>query len=304
MKKIMFLALAFCMALTAVAARPIAKHVVLIAIDGWGAYSVEKAQNIPDGRPGAIPNIRGIMQRGCYTLHSRSVLPSSSAINWASMFMGAPTEVHGYTHWNSRHPEIPSFVTNARGIFPTIFSILRDQRPDAESGCLFEWDGIKYLIDSAAVSHVEQANEENQTELVGKAVSYIKAKKPTFVAVCFDQLDETGHALGHDTPAYYATLQRIDGFVGQIVEATKAAGIYDNTIFIMTADHGGKGKGHGGTSLAEMQIPFIIAGKGVRAGGAFKEVTMQYDTAATIAHILGLKQPQAWTGRPALQVFK
>ena len=53
-----------------------------------------------------------------------------------------------------------------------------------------------------------------------------------------------------------------------------------------------------------MEIPFIIAGKGVRAGGEFKEVMMQYDTAATIAYIFGLDRPQAWTGRPAVQVFK
>ena len=31
---------------------------------------------------------------------------------------------------------------------------------------------------------------------------------------------------------------------------------------------------------------------------------MQYDTAATIAYIFGLRQPQVWTGRPMTQVFK
>lgn len=296
MKKILLLALTLCLALTASAVRPRAKHVVLIGIDGWGAYSVPKA--------GQIPNIRAIMDRGCYTLHARSVLPSASAINWASMFMGAGTEMHGYTTWGSRTPEIPSMAVNAHGIFPTIFSILRDQRPNAESGCLFEWEGIKYLVDTAAISHVEQADEARVSDLCDKAVNYITAKRPMLVAVCFDQLDHTGHSAGHDTPEYYATLSRLDGFVGRIVEATRRAGIYDDTVFILTADHGGKDKGHGGKTLLEMEIPFIIAGRGVRQGGAFSEVTMQYDTAATIAYILGLRQPQAWIGRPALQVFK
>lgn len=43
-----------------------AKHVVLIGLDGWGAYSVEKAN---------IPHIKQLMNDGSYTLTKRSVLP-------------------------------------------------------------------------------------------------------------------------------------------------------------------------------------------------------------------------------------
>ena len=75
------------------AAKQKAKHVILIGMDGWRAYSVPKAD---------IPAIKSLMTNGCYTLHSRSVLPSSSAINWASMFMGVGTELHGYTTWGSK----------------------------------------------------------------------------------------------------------------------------------------------------------------------------------------------------------
>ena len=31
---------------------------------------------------------------------------------------------------------------------------------------------------------------------------------------------------------------------------------------------------------------------------------MQFDTAATIAYVFRLEQPQVWTGRPMKQVFK
>ena len=66
------------------------------------------------------------MEDGAYTLKKRSALPSSSAINWASMFMGAGPELHGYTEWGSKTPELPSRVLNKNGIFPTIFQLLRD----------------------------------------------------------------------------------------------------------------------------------------------------------------------------------
>lgn len=100
-----------------------AEHVVLIGLDGWGAYSVEKAD---------IPNTKSLMENGSYTLKKRSTLPSSSAINWASMFMGAGPELHGYTEWGSKTPELPSRELNQHGIFPTIFKycgmLLRKQR--------------------------------------------------------------------------------------------------------------------------------------------------------------------------------
>ena len=39
----------------------------------------------------------------------------------------------------------------------------------------------------------------------------------------------------HDTPAYYAKLRELDGYVGRIVDAIKEAGIYENSIIIVTA---------------------------------------------------------------------
>lgn len=274
-----------------------AKHVVLIGLDGWGAYSVSKAE---------IPNIRKMMNEGCYTLKKRSALPSSSAINWASMFMGAGPELHGYTQWGSKVPELPSREVTENGIFPTIFYLLHKARPEAEIGCLYEWEGIKYLVDTLALDYHAQVPDYNKhpEALCGMAEKYIKEKTPVLLAVCFDNPDHVGHAAGHDTPEYYAKLNELDTYVARIVQAVKDAGMFDNTIFIITADHGGINKGHGGKTMQEMETPFIICGKNVKKGGEFSESMMQYDVASTIAYIFGFKQPQVWIGRPMKQVFK
>lgn len=274
-----------------------AKHVILIGLDGWGSYSVEKAD---------MPNVKALMESGSYTLKKRSVLPSSSAPNWASMFMGAGVELHGYTHWGSKTPELPSREVNRNGIFPTIYSLLRENYADAEIGCIFEWDGIKYLVDSLSLNHMKHVSEalEKPAAIVGYASDYIKKSKPNLLSIIIDEPDHIGHQDGHDTPGYYAKLKELDTYVGQIVESIKAAGIWEDTILIVTSDHGGIEKNHGGFTLEEMEAPFIISGKNIRKGNLITDSMMQFDVASTIAYIFNLRQPQVWIGRPMMQAFK
>lgn len=285
------------LAFNALAAKPKAKHLIYIGLDGWGSYSVTKAE---------MPTVQALMAKGCYTLKKRTVLPSSSAVNWASMFMGAGPELHGYTTWGSRTPELPSRVIEKNNIFPTIFQLYRDAHPEAEIGVLYEWDGIKYLVDTLSTNYHAQAPDYNQhpTALCEMAESYITEKKPELLAICFDNPDHVGHQEGHDTPAYYAKLTELDGYIARILQAIEKAGIMDESIIIVTSDHGGINKGHGGKTLQEMETPFIIAGKNVKKGSSITESMVQYDVAATMAYIFNLRQPQVWTGRPLKHIFK
>lgn len=187
------------------------------------------------------------------------------------------------------------------GFSPTVIGLLRDQKPASEIGYVYEWGGMAYLCEKEAVNHFAQTKAKETSK---KVADYIKAKKPTFTMVAFDEPDGVGHGKGHDTDAYYAKLNELDGYIAEIVEAVKEAGMYDNTIFIVTADHGGIDKGHGGKTMREMQIPFIVCGKGVKADHQITSSVMQYDTAATIAYIFGLKRPQVWIARPVTEIFK
>ncbi len=273
-----------------------AEHVIFIGLDGWGSYSVEKAE---------MPNVKKLMAQGSYTLKKRTVLPSASAVNWASMWMGAGPELHGYTDWGSKKPDLPSRELNENGIFPNVFNLLRKTSPKAEIGVMYEWEGIKYLVDTLSLNvYFKASNKVDNKPLRNMAVNYIKDKKPTLAAFIFDSPDDVGHGAGHDTQEYYDKLTILDGYVGDIVNAVKEAGIYDNTIFIVTSDHGGINKGHGGKTMMEMETPFIVAGKNIRQGGEFQESMMQFDIAPTIAEIFALPVPQVWIGRSMNQIFE
>lgn len=275
---------------------PKVKHVFLIGIDAWGAYSYPKSN---------IPNISQLMANGSYTLKKRSVLPSTSAPNWASMYMGACTELHGYCEWGSKIPDLPSREINENNIFPTVFSLLRKNYPQAEIGNICEWDGIRYLVDTLTLNYDKYVYEAKQdsTATVGFAVEYIKREKPTFLNIVFDALDHVGHTKGHDTHSYYDKLTEIDNYVGDIITAIKEAGIWEESVVIVTADHGGIGHGHGGYKIEEVETPFVICGKGIKQNYEIQESMMQYDVASTIAYILGLKQPQVWIGRCVKSIF-
>ena len=263
------------------------KHIVLIGIDGFGANYYTNGQ---------MPTLAGLMAHGSYSLHARCVLPSSSADNWASMFMGASPELHGYTVWNSRTPEIPSRVLDQYGFFPTIFALLREQRQQADIGVFYDWQGIGYLFPKQAVTTSYAGNDDNDT--IERAAQYIKSNKPTLMLAYMLDPDAAGHTVGWGTQAYSDALKRVDSHIAQIMAAIHAAGIADSTVVIISADHGGINKGHGGTTLKEMEIPWVIVGPGVKQDNEINASIMTYDTAATIAHLLKLKTPQVWIGRP------
>lgn len=271
------------------------KHVVLIGIDGFGAYAVPDAD---------MPVLKQLMSTGSWSLKARSVLPSSSAVNWASMLMGAGPTLHGYTEWDSKTPEIPSAATNEYGVFPGIFGLLKQQKTQYKSAVIYNWGGIGYLFEKKAVDIVVHDEEAGGDFFADTAAAIIKKEKPNLTFIHLSEPDGVGHNIGHRTPEYYEELKRVDRRIGTIVQSVKDAGIEKETIIIISADHGGKGKGHGGKSLDEVLIPWIMNGPKVRSGNEITDVIITYDTAATLAYIFGLKIPQAWRGIPVMSAFK
>lgn len=269
------------------------KHVILIGCDGFGAYAFEKAN---------IPNIKKLANEGSTTLEMRTVLPSSSAVNWASILMGAGPTFHGYTEWGSQTPEIPSVVTSKYGKFPSIYTLLKEQKPDKKTALIYSWGGIEHLVEKDIISIVvpTKGNEDLSADTTA---DIILREKPTFTFVHFDEPDHTGHTIGHNTPEYYATLEIVDQRIGRIIDAVNAAGMANETVIILLSDHGGIEKGHGGKTLEEVQVPFIISGAGIKKNHKITHTTIVYDVAATIAKLLDLKQPQAWRGYPIQDAF-
>jgi hypothetical protein len=274
--------------------KKLTKHVIVVGFDGLSPDGLEKA---------ITPTFDKIISEGSYSFHARAVLPTSSSSNWASMIMGAGPEQHGIisNSWEKNNFVLPAVVQSEDFIFPTIFSLIDKQVENAEIGAIYHWDGFGRLFEKSAVDYDVIGKTEDETAHL--ASQYIENKKPTFTFIHFDHIDGAGHEFGHGSKEYYKSVEKADKLLEQVFNAIKKAGIADETVVIISSDHGGVGLGHGGESLAEIEIPFILWGKSVKKNHKINYPVYQYDNAATVAFALGLKTPIAWIGKPVKNAF-
>ena len=129
--------------------KAIAKHVIIIGLDGWGSYSMDSAQ---------VPNIRQYMSEGCYTLFKRTIRPSVSGPNWAAQMNGTPLESSGITNNDNKPSFKPLFLTehNAQ---PTFFHLMRQQYPEAETGVVCEWGDFLNYADTLCLSYFKRIDK-------------------------------------------------------------------------------------------------------------------------------------------------
>lgn len=271
------------------------QHVVVIGIDGMGAYGLSRANT---------PTIDSLMSAGSYTLKARAVLPTSSSPSWASMIMGAGPEQHGITSndWQPDNYTLPPTIEGPGGMFPTIFSVIKKNKAEAITGAIYQWNDFGRLFEKEMVDYDTSALSEHRTTKL--ASDFIAASAPDFCFIHIDHVDGAGHKWGYDSKKYFGGIERADELIKRIVESIWAAGIEKETLLIISADHGGLKKGHGGESLLEIQIPVILSGKGIKSGFEISSQVNIYDIASTVSFALGYLQPEEWIGEPIKSAFE
>lgn len=285
------------MACTNGAEKPLSgiKHVFVIGIDGMSSQGLRTAET---------PNMDYMMANGTVCWSVRTVLPSVSAPNWASMLAGAGTEVHGITsnNWKpDQHTLEPVATSGEHNMFPTVVYVVRKQRPEDKIGMIYHWTGFGILFEKGIAS--VDINCKTQMETTQALADYIRSEKPTFTFTQLDDVDHAGHEFGHMTEEYLKSIQEVDQCVHLIYQAVKDAGIENESLIMIVSDHGGIGKGHGGNTLEEVTTPVILYGKNVKKNHEIALPVYMYDVAPTIVYALGLKAPSIWRGKAMRSAF-
>jgi len=270
------------------------KHIIVIGIDAMSVGGVMQANT---------PNLHEYMKNGAYSLHARNVMPTISAPNWEAMLTSSGVTLTGVTSndWRIDSYNLPPVVTTENSRYPDIFYILKRSNSSLKTAAIYQWDGFGNLYDHQFVDIDATCKDERAT--TDKVIEVIKKDKPNYLFIHLDQCDHAGHVYGHMTPNYLKAVELADKMAGEIVNSTKEAGIFDETLFIIVADHGGKGKDHGHETLQGNEVPFIMYGKSVKKGYEIPALVRLYDVAATSAFVFHAEMPQAWEGRPVECAF-
>jgi phosphopentomutase len=144
-------------------------------------------------------------------------------------------------------------------------------------------------------------------ELAEAAAVYIQANSDLRIMfIQFDKIDTSGHEFGYGSQPFLNKITETDGYVGIILDAIHHAGLWDDSLIILTADHGGGGDNaysHGSDHPLDMTIFWSCYGPGIIQGEMSSEVNIK-DTSAVVATALGLPIPEKWEAITPKGLFK
>jgi predicted AlkP superfamily pyrophosphatase or phosphodiesterase len=241
-------------------------HLLLISVDGMAGHLYAAAP--PEAR---IPNLRRFMKEGSYAEGVIGVYPSVTYPSHTTLMTGRLPAEHGvYSNLSSRQAG-----KNADDWFwyfnsikaPTVWDEVRRAKLTSASiswpatvGAPINWNipeiwdpqagsdfDAKFVAKYATPGLLEEAlaalgpahpGENNDSLRTRMVVYLLKKYKPNLTVIHLDRLDHDQHEYGPGSPTASATLETIDGLIGELLEGVKDAGLEDSTDVFIVSDHG------------------------------------------------------------------
>lgn len=268
---------------------PAIERAIVISLDG--------------GRPDVLlradmPHLRQLVQTGTFTFWARTVPVAVTLPSHTSMLTGVSPERHGVT-WNGDVPALDS----ARPKVPTLFEVaMRYGMSTAMVAGKSKFDALARIgrIDRSWVKGAKDA------DVGDAAVAMLREHRPEVLFVHFPGADSSGHKEGWGTPQQLDALANIDVQLGKLLATLEELQLRGKTVILISADHGGAGRSHGGNDPRSLHIPWIINGPGIRPGYDLTQDGRLHvrteDTFATVCYLLGLEPGGDIDGKAIEQV--
>ena len=275
-----------------------AKRVVMISLDGICVDGFKEAKT---------PNLDTLMKTGSFTLDARVVMPSVTLPNWTSHLTGSGPEQHGVfnNNWTLEKTQYPLPAQDPNGYYPSVFQVMKEKLPSCKTAFYYNWGPLVYPYNKKYLDEVEFLKDDAYIPNYEKALAFLKKNQnlPTVVFLYSVHTDHAGHKYKWMSPEYLKSIEEADEQIGVFLKEMSKAELYRDTHFMFLTDHGGIGNGHGGTSAAEMVVPWGISGPGIKKNFIIKEPCNTVNTAALILRLFGIEQPLAWTGEVPESIF-
>jgi arylsulfatase A-like enzyme len=234
-----------------------------------------------------------LRKRGSYSDHALTIRDASTLPAHASMLSGVEPKRHGLT-WNTWRPRDGYIRT------PTIFTHAQDA--GLTTAFFTGKTKLRHIVPPGTVGTYERPGYYCK-KVAEQAAEYLTTEKPALAFVHFSDPDESGHSKGWMSKAQKNAIANSDRCLGIIYEALERSGLIDDTLIIVSADHGGHNHVHSGAKMIDREIPWIACGPGVREDHVILEPLSTMDTAATALYALGLPIPSDIVGKPRTDIF-
>jgi hypothetical protein len=261
------------------------EHIIIITIDGLRPDALDLA---------ITPNLDKLRAKGAYSPQAQTISLSITLPSHTSMLTGITQKRHGI-EWGIPYIGWPGINC------PTVFSIARDA--GYSTGMVFGKQKLHYMVLPNTVDKIFGA-DAHDPEIRDEAIAMIEDGLPNLSFIHFPDTDRVGHAYGWMSENQLYAINYTDGLIGEITDALEREGYLDSTLMIISADHGGHGKGHGDDAPQDRTIPWLAVGPGVPQGVILSSHINIYDTGATALHALKLAVPEDWDGRPVMEIFE
>lgn len=241
-------------------------YVVLISIDGMKPEYYTKA----DQYKLKIPNLRAFCREGSFAEGSETVYPSLTYPSHTTLVTGNRPATHGIIsnqtwrgletnkteewYWYANAIKSPTLWTEARKAGLKTGAVAWPATAGAEIDYLIPeiWEGSFNTSFKTSIAKSTAGLSElilkslpdppptllNDLVRVQAAKTIISKYKPNLLLVHFVEVDYQQHRKGIFSSEAKAKLEETDEFIGQIINATKEAGIFEKTSFFVVSDHG------------------------------------------------------------------
>ena len=263
------------------------EHVLIVSFDGLRPDAIMEAE---------MTNVMSLMQSGAYTFGAQTILPSSTLPSHASMLVGTCPEKH-IVRWNEYVPE------NGFAMGTDIFDIAR--AAGLRTVMVVGKEKLRQVTETTSTDYfafVDETDKIKDSYTIEQLAIQQILQDFGLMFVHFPSGDLAGHENGWMSRQQLKAYARDDESFGFILETLKNHGLYESTLIIITADHGGHDTTHGTDMLDDTTIPWVISGRGIQPLQLTTQVHTT-DTAATLAFALGLPIPPEWDGIPVLEAF-
>lgn len=285
-------------------------NLVLVVMESVGAKQLELSGAPYDDSP----ELLRLSDHGATFDRIYSAVPQSS-----EAMVGLLCSVYPYHHWQTitgiaPDLQIPSMaqVLGKQG-YHTAFFHSGDLNFDGELKFL-QHHGFATILDDSNLAGLPVHNEPTDPALFANALRWIRQQtsaRPFFLTLWTDDTHSPYLSTHHknydlgdpDHNRYLNAVRSTDGFIGQLADQVAALGLADDTLIIVTGDHGEafrehRQRGHGDTVYdEEVRVPLMIINpKLFPAALRISEVGRQIDVAPTLLDILGIDAPAQWQG--------